>query len=134
MRRLRRLLLIAPLLLASSTAALAGVEVGLLRKVSAEVVELYNRSDAAGLHERLAPTLRTSWPIDKLAERLDDCRRRFGTLKRVSLPVSGTTSFGFIAAYFETAVRDMFLEIDPDGFIRMLTFAGPDGTCALSRR
>jgi hypothetical protein len=65
--------------------------------------------------------------------RLGDCRQRLGALARVSPPVMGTRTFGFIAAYFDTAVRDMFLEIDEEGRIQMLTFKGQSDICSLSR-
>jgi hypothetical protein len=45
----------------------------------------------------------------------------------------GGLTYGFIAAYFETAGRDMFLEIDGDGFITVLTFRGARDVCALSQ-
>jgi hypothetical protein len=104
-----------------------------LGEVSTWVVTLYNGGDAAALHALLAGDLRKGWPVEQFALRLDDCRRRFGALRRVSPPVMGTRTFGFIAAYFETTIRDMFLEIDRDGLIRMLAFKGQNGTCNLSR-
>jgi hypothetical protein len=113
----------------------AGGEVGrgTLSEVSQTVVTLYNGADAVALHAMLAPELRESWPVERFALRLGDCRQRLGALARVSPPVMGTRTFGFIATYFDTAVRDMFLEIDEDGFIRMLAFKGQRDLCSLSQ-
>jgi hypothetical protein len=133
--RVRRLLgagLVAAAL-ASPAAAAGGVERNSLRETSVEIVELYNRTDAAALHEKLTPGLRRTWAVGDFAQRLDDCRRRFGVLNRISLPVSGTRFIGLITAYFETEPRDMFLELDRDGLIRTLTFVGLDDSCALSQ-
>lgn len=106
---------------------------GTLGEVSKTVVALYNSDDAAALHALLAPALRQAWSIERFALRLADCRRRLGVIERVSLPVMGTRTYGFIAAYFETSNRDMFLEIDHDGFIKILTFRGQSDICALSQ-
>jgi hypothetical protein len=133
MQGLYRLVCAAIVLAAPAGDAAGEAGRGALREVSDKVVALYNRDDAAALHAMLAPDLRHGWPVEQLAARLGDCRQRLGTLERVSPPVMGTRTFGFIAAYFDTAVRDMFLEIDEDGFIRMLAFKGQSDLCSLSR-
>jgi hypothetical protein len=104
-----------------------------LGEMSNRVVALYNAVDAAALHGLLAPDLRNGWAVEQFAVRLADCRQRLGTLARVSPPVMGTRTFGFIAAYFDGEVRDMFLEIDENGSIRMLAFKGQTDVCNLSR-
>jgi hypothetical protein len=133
MQRFYRLVLAAFLLTLPSGDAAAGVERGTLGDVSQAVVALYNRDDAEALHAMLAPDRRRPWPIEPFARRLADCRRRLGAIERISLPVMGTRTFGFIAAYFEATARDMFLEIDQDGFIEVLTFKGQDDVCVLSQ-
>jgi hypothetical protein len=132
MQGLNRLVCAAIVLALPAPDAAGEIGRGTLGAVSTEVVALYNRADAAGLHAMLAPDLRKGWPVERLALRLGDCRQRLGTLERVSAPVMGTRTFGFIAAYFDTAVRDMFLEIDEEGFIRVLTFKGQSDICSLS--
>ncbi len=133
MQKSYRLACAALLLVLPLGDAAGGVDRGTLGDVSQAVVTLYNRDDAAALHAMLAPDRRRHWPIEPFARRLTDCRRRLGTIERISLPVMGTRTFGFIAAHFEATVSDMFLEIDQDGFIEVLTFKGQDDVCVLSQ-
>jgi len=102
-----------------------------LRDVSLAIVELYNAEDGIGLYTRVSEPLAAKISTEALAERLSDCRQRFGSLQRLSLPVASTGTAALFAAYFETGARDMYLEIDLDGGIRLLTFAGAGETCAL---
>lgn len=133
MQRLYCLVWVALLLAAPAGDAAGGVDRGTLGDVSQAIVALYNRDDAEALHAMLSPDRRRHWPLEQFARRLADCRRRLGAIERISLPVMGTRTFGFIAAYFEATVRDMFLEIDQDGFIKVLTFKGQDDACVLSQ-
>jgi hypothetical protein len=127
-------LVCAAIVLASPAREAAGeVTRSTLGEVSQAIVAAYNRDDAAALHAMLAPDLRRTWPTEQLARRLADCRRRLGGLERISPPVMGTRTYGFIAAYFETTGRDMFLEIDQDGFIKVLSFRGQSEACSLSQ-
>jgi hypothetical protein len=133
MRGLYRLVIVVLVLTLPARDAAGEVARSTLGEVSNAVVSLYNSEDAAALHAMLAPGLRHAWPIEQFSRRLADCRRRLGTLERVSAPVMGGLTYGFIAAYFETAGRDMFLEIDGDGFITVLTFRGAHDICALGQ-
>ena len=102
-----------------------------LRDVSLAILDLYNAEDGIGLYTRVSEPLAAKVSTEALAERLSDCRQRFGSLQRLSLPVASTGTAALFAAYFETGARDMYLEIDLDGGIRLLTFAGPGESCAL---
>lgn len=102
-----------------------------LRDVSLAILELYNAEDGIGLYTRVSEPLAAKVSTEALAERLSDCRQRFGSLQRLSLPVASTGTAALFAAYFETGARDMYLEIDLDGGIRLLTFAGQGEACAL---
>lgn len=133
MQRLYRLACVAIVLASPVRDAAGEIARGTLGEVSKTIVALYNDEDAAALHAMLAPDLREAWPVERFALRLADCRRRLGALERVSPPVMGTRTFGFIAAYFDATIRDMFLEIDEGGFIRVLTFRGQSDSCTLSR-
>ena len=102
-----------------------------LRDVSLAILDLYNAEDGIGLYTRVSEPLAAKVSTEALAERLSDCRQRFGFLQRLSLPVASTGTAALFAAYFETGARDMYLEIDVDGDIRLLTFAGQGKSCAL---
>lgn len=116
----------------TSPAVAAEAARGVLRDVSLRVVDVFNTQDGAALRAMLSPDQRDGAQADALALRLLECRQRFGVLERISLPVMATRSYGLIAAHFETAVRDLFLEIDADGQIKMLTISGADGSCSLA--
>jgi hypothetical protein len=133
MQRIYRLIILVTVLTAPARDAASEVTRATLHEVSMKIVGLYNSTDAAELHAMLASNLRQTWAVEQLARRLADCRRRFGVLERISLPVMGTRTYGFIAAYFETSGRDMFLEIDRDGLIKVLTFRGQNDSCTLSQ-
>jgi hypothetical protein len=97
----------------------------------AAIVELYNTGDGIGLYERLSEPLAARLSAEILAERLSGCHQRFGSLQRVSLPVANMGTAALFAAYFVAGTRDMYLEIDLDGRIRLLTFSGLGESCAL---
>jgi hypothetical protein len=111
--------------------AIADVERSTLRDVSLAIMDLYNAEDGIGLYTRLSEPLAVHVSTELLAERLSDCRQKFGSLKRLSLPVLSTETAALFAAYFETGARDMYLELDRDGGIRLLTFSGTGDNCAL---
>jgi hypothetical protein len=117
-------------LLANGAAAEAAR--GMLRDVSLRVVDVFNARDGAALRAMLTPEQHEREEADELVVRLAECHRRFGPLERISLPVMATRSYGLMAAHFETAVRDLFLEIDADGGIKVLTIVGADGSCSLA--
>jgi hypothetical protein len=133
MQRLCRLFFAVIALASPAQDAWGAVERGTLHEISKKIVALYNGEDAAGLHALFTPALQQAWPIERFSERLADCRRQLGRLERVSLPVMGTRTYGFLAAYFETTGRDMFLEIDQRGLIKLLTFKGQNDICALTQ-
>src|SRR5260221_13083588 len=95
------------------------------------MLELYNAEDGIGLYESLSDPVALRLSTEALAERLSECRQRFGSLQRVSLPVASTGTAALFAAYFETGTRDMYLELDLNGDIRLLTFTGLGESCAL---
>jgi hypothetical protein len=102
-----------------------------LRDLSLAIVDLYNAEDGIGLYTRVSEPLAARLSTEILAERLSDCRQRFGPLQRLSLPVASNSTSALFATYFEKGLRDMYLEIDQDGGIRLLTFAGLGESCAL---
>jgi hypothetical protein len=102
-----------------------------LHDVSLAILEIYNAGDGIGLYERLSDPMAVRLSTEALAERLSECHQRFGSLQRVSLPVASTKTSALFAAYFETGARDMYLELDLNGDIRLLTFAGLGESCAL---
>lgn len=114
------------------TAAAAEAARGTLREVSLRIVEVFNRRDGAALQALLSPAERSRRSAGELTTRLNDCHRRFGPLQRISIPTMGTRTYGLIAGYFATTVRDIFLEIDPEGGIKVLTIVGVDGSCSLA--
>lgn len=116
----------------SVNGAAAEVARGMLRDVSLRVVDAFNARDGAALRAMLTPEQRDGQQANELVVRLAECRQRFGPLERISLPVMATRSYGLMAAHFETAVRDLFLEIDADGGIKVLTIVGADGSCSLA--
>jgi hypothetical protein len=127
--RILPLVLVAAALTVDS--ARAEVARSTLRDVSLAVLALYNAGDGLGLHDRLSPPLASQLPIERLTARLSDCQRRLGVLQRLSLPVAKMGTAALFAAYFETGTRDMYLEVDRSGHIRLLTFSGLGESCAL---
>jgi hypothetical protein len=133
--RLRLLILLVVLVALILPSGLATAEVTqtriTLRDLSLAIVDLYNAEDGIGLYTRLSEPLAARFSTEVLAERLSDCRQRFGSLQRLSLPVVSTSTSALFAAYFEKGTRDMYLETDRNGGIRLLTFAGLGESCSL---
>lgn len=115
-----------------SGSAAAEAARGTLREVSLRIVEVFNSRDGAALQALLSPGERSRRSAEDLTTRLHDCHRRFGPLRRISIPTMGTRTYGLIAGYFAGTVRDIFLEIDPEGGIKVLTIVAADGSCSLA--
>jgi len=132
MQRLIKTLLLALTIGAlSAGTARPAVTRGTLHDVSLAIVDLYNAGDGIGLYARLSEPLAARLSAERLTERLSGCHQRFGALHRMSLPVATMGTGALFAAYFEAGARDMYLEIDLDGRIRLLTFSGLGENCAL---
>jgi hypothetical protein len=104
----------AAFLLGATLAGSAMAEVGphALLDVSEELIRIYNAEDAPALHRLLAPPLQAKYPVETLRTTLTHCRVLTHDLFRFSIPSWGTRRFGFFAAYTETSVFEMILEID----------------------
>ena len=92
--------------------ALAEVGPHTLINVSEELLRIYNSEDAPALHGLLAPPLQAKYPVETLRTTLTHCRVLTHDIFRFSIPSWGTRRFGFFAAYTETSVFEMILEID----------------------
>ncbi len=104
----------AALLLGAALAGPALAEVGphALINVSERLLRIYNREDAPALHGLLAPPLQARYPVEALRTTLTHCRVLTHDIFRFSIPSWGARRFGFFAAYTETSVFEMILEID----------------------
>ena len=130
-RSIRTLLLALTVIALTVGAARGDVTRSTLRDVSLAVLALYNAGDGLGLRDRISAPLASRLSVESLMERLSDCQRRFGNLQRLSLPVASSETAALFAAYFEGGTRDMYLEVDRDGRIRLLTFSGLGESCAV---
>jgi hypothetical protein len=115
----------------AGAAARAEVTRSSLRDVSLTIMALYNAGDGIGLYARLSEPLALRYSAATLTETLSECRERLGSLTRLSLPVASNATSGMFAAYFETGTRDMYLELDEQGLIRLVSFAGAEDNCSL---
>jgi hypothetical protein len=104
----------AALLLGAALAGPALAEVGphALINVSERLLRIYNAEDAPALHGLLAPPLQAKYPVETLRTTLTHCRVLTHDIFRFSIPSWGARRFGFFAAYTETSVFEMILEID----------------------
>ena len=104
----------AAFLLGAALAGPALAEVGphALINMSEELLRIYNREDAPALYGLLAPPLQAKYPVEALRTTLTRCRVLTHDIFRFSIPSWGARRFGFFAAYTETSVFEMILEID----------------------
>jgi hypothetical protein len=76
------------------------------------LVAIYQASDADALHSILAPELQPDFSPPALSRWLTQARNTFGMLRRTSMPTYGSRTHGVLAAYFDRAPADMYLEMN----------------------
>lgn len=83
-----------------------------LTNLSEALLRAYNDQDGTALHGLLGPALKARYSPEALRTVLTRCRVLTGDLLRLSTPTWGARHYGFFAAYAESGVFEMILEID----------------------